>query len=248
MKELALNNKVKKILVDFTEQLKALWGDNLVSIILYGSAASGEFSRRHSNVNILVVLNNSHLGDLTKISSCLNKHEFNNINPLFFSRDFISKSLDVFPIEFLDIKENYFILFGEDLPAGLNIDIKNLRYQCEHELRIKFINTRKFYLHNLRDSARLCSGLVSFGNSVLHVMRNLLRIKNKITPYIKEDIVKEAAKEFGLNSDVFIKILDIKKRNLKLRHSAVLELFSDFAAELEKLIEIVDRLQPIYEP
>ncbi len=242
MKELNLNNRLKKILADFVEQLKTSQKDNLVSVVLYGSAASGEFSDKHSNINILVVLNDSGLGEITKISSFFNRGKFANINPLFFTRDFINQSLDVFPVEFLDIKENYFVLFGEDVPANLNIDIKNLRYQCEHELRTKLINIRKLYLENLKNPRHLRSILVSSCNSVLHVTRNLLRIKNKPTPYIKDDIIKELSKEFGLDGGIFTKVLDIKKKNLKPGILIAVGLFSDFINELEKIIKIVDGL------
>ncbi len=242
MKELKLSNKIKKILVDFIERIKVSQGENLVSVILYGSAASGEFSDKHSNINILVVLNDSGLGEITKIASFFNKAKFTNINPLFFTRDFINQSLDVFPVEFLDIKENYFVLFGEDVPVNFNIDIKNLRYQCEHELRTKLINIRKLYLENLKSPKLLRSILVSSCNSVLHVTRNLLRIKNKPTPYAKDEIINQLSKEFGLDAEIFTKVLDIKKRNLKPGILITVGLFSGFINELEKIIKIVDSL------
>ena len=117
-----------------------IYRDELVSIILYGSAASGEFSARHSNVNIAVILRDTSLANLSRIAPLLNKYKFRPLKVIFFTEIYIKNSADVFPIEFLDIKENHKILYGSDLLAGLKIDIKNLRFQCEQELKSKILS------------------------------------------------------------------------------------------------------------
>ena len=57
------------------------------------------------------------------------------INPVFFTEDYIIRSTDVFPIEFLDMKENHVTLYGKDLFEAIAVDTKNLRFQCEQEIK-----------------------------------------------------------------------------------------------------------------
>jgi len=140
MQELKLPDKLGNRLKEFTEGLKEIYQQDLVSLILYGSAASGEYVSKHSNLNILVVLKNTQQNELIKAVKLVKK--FGTINPLFLTEDYIASSTDVFPIEFLDMQENYSLLFGKDVLKSINIDISNLRFQCEQELKSKLINLK----------------------------------------------------------------------------------------------------------
>ena len=67
MEGLTLSPKIAKLLGSLTERLKTLYADGLISVILYGSAAGGEFKERHSNVNLAVVLTDISLKNLAKV-------------------------------------------------------------------------------------------------------------------------------------------------------------------------------------
>ena len=116
------------MLDDFTQSLKNIYGQGLISVILYGSAASGEFADRQSNLNLLVVLDNAGLDNLSKVSRVINGRKFQLLRPLFFTEEYIRGSLDVFPIEFLDIKENFAVLYGKENLSDLPVDTINLNF------------------------------------------------------------------------------------------------------------------------
>ena len=46
----------KRNIDEFVGSLRKLYSDDLVCVILYGSAASSELTEVHSNINLLVVL------------------------------------------------------------------------------------------------------------------------------------------------------------------------------------------------
>ncbi len=240
MQELSLPDKLEKSVQDFIQRLKDTYQDGLISVILYGSAASGEFIDKHSNLNLLVVLRSTDLENLKKAASLTNK--FRMINPLFFTEKYINSSTDIFPIEFLDMQENYLILYGRDVLKDINIDIKNLRFQCEQELKSKLINLRQLYLTANNDEPALRRLLFKSFTSVLHILRNVLRLKGKKPPYKKEDILKEVALEFEFDSKNWNKILAAKNKQIKLRQKDTEGLFVNFVRELEKIVETVDRL------
>lgn len=244
MEQLKLTDKIKHSLEDFIQRLKDIYQQGLVSVIIYGSAASGEFKEAHSNINLLVILDNTSLDNLKKISNLINKIEFQKFHPLFFTQDYLNNSTDVFPIEFLDMKENYLVLYGRNILRDLQVDIRNLRFQCEQELKAKLINIKDFYLRNKNDKAAVSNLLFKSFNSVLHILRNLIRFKNKTPAYLKEDILKQINQEFQINISTFNKILEARNKNLRLKIKEVESLLFAFVGELEKIIEIIDRLQP----
>ena len=85
MEELKISGKLRNILQQFILGLEDIYQKEVVSIILYGSAVSGEFIEKHSNLNLLVVLQNTNLENLKRATRFINK--FRIINPLFLTED-----------------------------------------------------------------------------------------------------------------------------------------------------------------
>lgn len=240
MEELNIPEKLKNNLKSFIQGLKGVFGEDLTSLILYGSAASGEFVDRHSNLNLLVLLKSTGLQDLKKASGLVGKYRM--INPLFLSESYIASSTDTFPVEFLDMQENYSVLYGKDALSGVVVETKNLRFQCEQELKSKLINLRQLYLLINKDKTALRNLLFKSFNSILHILRNVLRLKGKSAPYKKEDVLKELAAEFNIDIDIWGKIYSAKKSEIKLSRHDIEPLFVNFVRELEKIVEVVDRI------
>ncbi|MDD5238670.1 MAG: nucleotidyltransferase domain-containing protein [Candidatus Omnitrophica bacterium] len=238
---LNLTGSTKGIIDDFLMRLKKAYQGGLVSVILYGSAASGEFAEKQSNINLLVVLEDAGLKNLNKISGLLNKNRFQIIRPLFFSEDYIKNSLDVFPVEFLDIKENYLVLYGRDVLSGLEIDIRNLRFQCEQELKAKLINLKSAYLRS-RDKSFLRGLLFKSCTSILHILRNVVRLKGATPSYLKKDILEEIQRELLIDTGNFKRILDLKNTNSKLSYKEIEALFLALVEDLEKIVGLIDKL------
>jgi len=234
MEKINLPQKYKDTLDVFLRVAKDIYRDGLVSVILYGSAASGEFIGKHSNINLLVTLDNTDLENLARISKATAGRKFKILSPLFFTEDYINDSTDVFPIEFLDIKENYSVIYGKDVLSGLEVDTRNLRFQCEQELKSKVINIKKNYLSAANKKA-LKELLFKSFNSSLHILRNLIRLKGRTPPYLKEDILNELGREFNMDTADLKKILSAKNNNLKLSSGEIEALFFAFVKELEKL-------------
>ncbi len=239
MKEIRLPDRVKKTIDKFVEQLRGTYGEELVSVILYGSAASGDYSGRHSNINMAVILKETSLGSLSRASSFINKRRFLTISPIFLTEDYIRRSTDVFPIEFIDMKENNTVLYGKDILKDVNIGIKNLRFQLEQELKSKIINLKKLYLRTTDKILRRNILFKSF-TSGLHILRNLIRLKGKEPAYAKEDVLKEIEREFGIDTADLKTILDAKNGNRKLSRKEIDSLLTSLVGTLEKISDKVD--------
>lgn len=240
MEQLKITDRHKNILQKFTQRLKDIYPEELLSLILYGSAVSGEFVDKHSNLNLLAVLKNTDLEVIKKSSRLI--HKFKIINTLFLSEDYVANSIDIFPIEFLDMQENYFVLYGKDILKNIQIDIRNLRFQCEHELKAKLLKLRQAYLLLNDNMPALRSLLFMSFTSVLHILRNVLRIKGRKPPYLKHEALKELASELKIDIHLWEKILSAKNKEIRLAGREIEQLFISFVRELESIVAIVDKL------
>ena len=234
MTENKLPQKFIKLSGDFINNLKNIYQEDLTSIILYGSAASGEFIDKHSNINLLVVLKDAGLKSLKRSSALVHNSKFRVFKPLFLTEDYIKTSLDIFPIEFLDIQENYVVMSGKDVIKDLSIGLKNLKFQCEQELKAKLLNIKNHYLY-VKGEIPLKFLLLKSFTSILHILRNLVRLNGRKPAYLKEDMISQIAEEFKVNPAVFNNILSLKNNRLKLRYAEMEKLLSDFVVEVEKI-------------
>lgn len=241
MEELKLPQNIKSRLKAFTQGLKDIYKDGLVSVILYGSVASGEYSNRYSNINLAIVLADAGLDNLSKASRLVSGRRYQSFNPIFFTEDYIRSSCDVFPLEFLDMKDNHILLYGRDVLKDLKIDMGNLRFQCEQELKSKLVNIKRLYLRG-PDKAALKNLLFRSFTSILHLLRNLIRVKGGSSVYSKKDTIRQIAEELKIDTANFNEILAAKNRNLRLGYRQIDSLFHAFVSDLEKITDIVDRL------
>ena len=131
----------------FIDDLRSTHGENLVSVILYGSAAAGDFVPKQSDFNILIALKEIRPKDLRKAHACVREWtKLGHPVPVYFTVSELKNAVDVFPIEFHQMSTARRVLFGPDVLADIEIPEKNLRLQTEYELRSKLIQLRRQYI------------------------------------------------------------------------------------------------------
>lgn len=234
-----MNNRVHRILNGFIEQARVLLADNLKSIVLYGSVLSGGYSKRHSDLNILLVLEKADIQSLGQTAKIKRNPQFKDIAILVLTKQYLENSTDTFPMEFLDIQESYIILWGEDCIKGLHIDLKNLRHQCEWELKTKIIQMQRLYINSAGNATALRSFLTQSLPSFIVVFKNILRLKGKCEND-KEKIVESIAAEFNVNKDILVTLW--QSRSLGAKIADAQKAFDAFLQELESLSDSVDSL------
>src|SRR5579862_3250152 len=108
-------------LAEFTRRLREAAGDNLQSVVLYGSAARGDYHAQKSDLNLLCVLKSAKAAELSRIASVIRwwSEQLHEPPPRIFTREELTRSADVFAIELLDIGQHHRVLFGEDPVADI---------------------------------------------------------------------------------------------------------------------------------
>ena len=235
--------EVKPVVAGYLENMLQLHLGNISSIIIYGSAAGRDFVRGKSNINILVIFDRLTPADLRKSLRLIAKGSKKMIiAPLFLTREHMVTSTDVFPVEFLEKKENHILVYGEDILPLLEIDSKNIRRQCEYQLKGKLIRIRQAYLEIGLKPKGMEALLKESFKSLVPIFRNLLRLKGRVPPVEKEEIIRQLAAEFNIDQHTFLAILRDKSNDEKIASQDVEVFLEKYIEEIQKLAAIVDKL------
>ena len=232
----------------FIDDLKTTHGDNLVSVILYGSAAAGDFVPFRSDYNVLVALERITPYDLRNAHACMREWtKLGHPVPVYFTVKELEKAGDVFPIEFHFMERARRVLYGRDVLEGLEISDKNLRHQVEYELRSSFAKLRRKYIDASTSSARLVELMAASLTSFAAVFRALLLLRGVEPPVEKDEIMERIVGTLGIEGEAFEKILDIRENEdyLKMDVLAANELFERYLEQIEGVIDSVDALGEI---
>jgi predicted nucleotidyltransferase len=218
---------VKKILQDWVKELKDELGNNLVSVILYGSAVRGEHVPVRSDVNLMLVFKKLDLKQITRVGALMRRKVRRQLPQLvFWTEEELERAWDVFPLEFEDIKENHQCLVGKDPFRKRSIDKKRMRYQIEFELRSKLLNLRDTWLNFSRDRYALEMFLVKAGNSFAYLIGKANTLLGK---------------KMTIPQDIFVKIKKVKKKELRLKRTELQHLFHRLHEAVESAIKKIDQ-------
>jgi len=240
-----LPSEMEGRLRDFTAELEEGYGEKLKSVLLYGSAARGDYIAGKSNLNLLVILTQIGVEELAQGSRIFQKYRKKGfVAPLFFTSEYIATSTDSFPMEFLDIKAHHLLLFGEDPFTELEIGRQNLRLQCEAELKGKLVRVRQSFLEIGLDKKKLPGLLTGSLTSFLPAIRHLLQLDKGIEVRKAEEVFSQLEENYGLDGNSFRQIWGLKREKAKkIPPEQLKPLFGQYISQLQKLAEIVDKLK-----
>jgi len=242
MKDLAIGAEDKRRVETLAESLRTAFGADLLSVVLYGSAARADhFGHGGSDLNVAAVLKEISLASLergTKASRAWSQE--GNRPLLFLSPEWIDRSRDVFPIEFLDIVDAHVVILGSDPFAGLSVSLDNLRLQCESELKVKLIHLRTGYMEMHEDANLLARLMAASYASVISICRGALRAAGRPAPARSEDVVGEVSALCGIDAAPFVEVAAIKRGGPGAAALAVKPLFKRYYDQVEMLARSVD--------
>lgn len=225
-----------------TETLRGLYGDNLLGMAVYGSAATGEYLPGVSDVNLVLVLKQVALADLERMREFLRRrHGVRLPAPLLLTPEHIRASADVFPIEFLEIKEKHRCLWGEDPFTPLEISLANLRHECEHELKGRVLRLRQSYLEAGRGAKPLQQLLLAAHNANYPAFRAALRLKQVAPPVKKEEINAALTSHFQVAAGMLQRLADLRAGRIRLNRGELETLCQQYLDEVSRVADQVDR-------
>jgi hypothetical protein len=234
---------MESALEQLVTRLNKAHGEQLVSVVLYGSAASGEHDKSFSDINILCVLRQVAPSDLHAAESVFKWWRAEgNPPPLLLSEQEVVTSTDCFAIEFHDIKQHHRILAGKDVVSGLTVDNSFYRAQVERELRAKLLRLRTKASGSLSDRDLLARLMVDSVSTFCVLFRHALLLHGVEAEPKKRAIIEQCRVTFSIDAAPFLQLLDAREDKIPLKKLDPETLLAAYLKECSTVIDAVDRL------
>ena len=225
----------------FQDEILSSYQDKIHSITITGSALTDDFDPKKSDINSVFVLTKMDLKFLELLAPLGKKYGKKSVAaPLIMTSEYITNSLDVFPLEFLNIKLLHKTIYGEDLFQGLEINRSDLRLQCERELKVRMIGLRQGYISSSGDSKVLTNMFIDSFSGYIPLFKGIILLLGEEPPVTSHDAIAVLEEVSGVNTSVFNTVLKQKKQKTKLMMDQLNTIFQDYYAAIEKLGDITD--------
>ncbi len=227
---------------DLVTSLQEALGERLKSVVLYGSAAAGDFVPGISGYDLLLVVDPLGAPELDAMSSAIVQWtEFGNPTPELFSPNELTCSADVFPIELTDMQQSRRVLLGDDPLACLKVDMPHYRTQLERELKIKLLLLRRKYLAASGEPEHVGQLMLASVSTFLVLLRAALRLYNDAVPAEKARALHQLAERLQLDLSPIGRVAEAKTGGLPSEAEAIEKLFAEYLTAIQQVVAAIDR-------
>ena len=214
------------------------------AILVYGSAARGEFLQGYSNINVLIVLEHVTqpvLQQWSGIHKQWAREKF--VAPLFLTQNDLQQSSDVFPLEFLDIKECHVLLEGRNPFPELHVDPKHLFLQCRQEAHANLLRVRQCYVEGWGRIEAIQTLLPLSLTSLLPCLRGLCRLLDRPSNMKSPEVLEELQSMLDVDPSVFLEVWRLKRGLSTPGKHELPKLLERYLAGLGQLADKIDSMK-----
>lgn len=226
-----VNQKLEAILREAVEAVKTALGDNLYACCLYGSAVRGNVIEGVSDINLLIVLNDSTPSAHEALGQALLK--FPKVDPFILGRRGFERSARAFAPKFASIRRNYRVLAGADPLKDFQVDRALEKFLCEQTLRN--LRLRLVYAFVTRRQQKGYDRFVVRNITALFVhCSEVLRIEGAEIPADFASRIPLLEQKFQVDGSVLRDLLALKKNPQRMSDAEALRWH-------ERLLPALDR-------
>ncbi len=233
----------EKLTSEFVEKIKAAAGDNLISVVLYGSAADGEFHPEYSDLNLLCLVREASFPALGKIAGVVSwwrakRHQ----PPLVLTSEELITSADVFSIEFSDMKQRYRVLYGSDPLRDLHVPMTHHREQLEYEFREKLFLLRQHMMLAGTDEKQLWEIMLHSLSSFTTLFRHVLVEMGEQERKHSREAVAVLSKKLSFDDLPFLQLMDVRARQSDRKRLRASEVAAKYLEAIRTVATAVDAM------
>ncbi len=231
-----LPREIRETLRPYLEDVSAVFGSSLEAVVLYGSAARGDFRSGLSNLNLIFLLK-------THDVSCLEQYAKHHrrwtkegiVVPLFLTEQELGTLVDLFPLEFLELSHARMVLTGRDPFVSLHPDPRRLSLQCLQEIRGNLLRLRQRFVEG-GGSAEAIQVMIPLSiTALLPALRGLATILNLSLHGSAEELLGEVQKNLDLDLTPLVEALRLKYGAISPGIWELPRLFARYATAVEAL-------------
>jgi len=155
--------------------------------------------------------------------------------PLIVNREFITQSLDSYPLEFINISSDYEHVFcKEDLLEKLTFNAKDIRLQIEREIKSKWLLTRMAVLENMNDIKKIHHIVRMSVEGLLPALKGFCYLKNVPIPQEPHQLFDLVNELTPFDTDPIRRMYSLTRKDLNLG------VVNRYLQNLESLIKIME--------
>ncbi|MHC4269698.1 MAG: hypothetical protein ACYSTS_14690 [Planctomycetota bacterium] len=239
-----LSEQVKNRISPIFNEILTSFENKIKSIYIIGSAVTHDFDSKTSDVDSLIVMNEKDLGIFDFLAQIGKKYGKRKIRaPIIMTYEYLQSSLEVFPIQILNMKTINELVYGEDVLKEIKIEKSDLRLVCERELKGWTHNLGQAYIKSLGNDRILRELFVSFLSSYIPIFRAILFLFDKDLPNERNIVLDECEKVLNIRMNVFRELVTIKMGKYKPSHEDLKNDFQKIYNILDEISIIIDKLQ-----
>ncbi len=218
-------------------------GEALTGVYLYGSSARDEYVSGRSDINLLLVFTTLNREDLKKTAALLRKFG-RGFSFLCLTENYISTSLDTFPLEFLDMKLHHQTLHGSDLLSRLEIGRGHLRLQIERELKAKLTLLRQSAIVSGCSERTMSENLSGHLPAMAAVFQGIFYLRHGEAPSRREELFARVSEDSLAPKDLIESLAYIQKKGRMPAGRQVEDVYFTLVETMERLSEEIDEWAP----
>lgn len=229
-------------LEEFVQAVSSALPQTLRSIVLFGSAVTGDFVASASRYDLLIVVERLGFGELEALRDSFRQWtRAGHPTPLLLTVEEVRHSTDAFAIEWLDLLQARRVLAGGDPLGGMTIDPAHLRLHLERELKGKLLALREEYVLAQGRRQQTTDLMIHSLSTFLVLSRAALRLYQGEVPAAKLDALRALASHISLDPQPFLVVAALKEGKRRLDAAATQRLFQDYLSAVEAIVSAVDR-------
>lgn len=231
---------VATVLSRFVSAVNETYSSDLVSVVLYGSAAEGRLTST-SDVNLLVVLRAFHREKTDRIRDSFQTTQAAiNLQAMFLLEDEVSSASELFAQKFADILRRHKVIFGIDLLANIKIDRTDKIFRLRQVLLNLALRLRVSYIARGRRPEQVARILAETSGPLRAAAATLLELEG--SPLTDANTALEsAAGVFAQGKKIVADLLAARSTEAKAEGSGellfqVIELIKHFSDRAQRLV------------
>lgn len=149
------------------------------SLTVIGRAATAQFNEDIDPIRTVLVIDAIDLRKLIRLAEHGPRLGAQRVvAPLIMTPTYIAESLDTFALELIEIHQRHVTVLGQDYFVNLSFDEKDVRLQCERELKVLAIQLRQGLLAAGGREQSLAELEIGVTEGLLRTLRGMLWLKN----------------------------------------------------------------------
>ncbi|HEX6049532.1 MAG TPA: nucleotidyltransferase domain-containing protein [Gemmatimonadaceae bacterium] len=229
---------------ELVSQLEKVYGAELRTVVLYGSAAAGEHIPKRSDYNVLVIVDELTMQHMRAEAAVARAWgESGNPPPLTLTLAEWRSSADIFPMEYADILERHRVLHGTPPFDGIAVDREHLRLQVEHEAMGKLLKLRQGILASGGNAKAQIDLLAASLSTIMVIFRAVERLHGAVPPTDYDRLSRDVAGRIGFDADPFARVVRHVRGVTKIGSADVGAILEGYLDGMYKLVGYLDRYQ-----